>query len=117
MPDTTAPAADATTTTVTAPSPTASASHETLGQRVGDFFHRADQDAITVTADLRAELTDHASQVLDVAGDALAVVKLIAPQDAGAAEAVDAFIVKVLSMVQSATQIAGKALASAPKAS
>ena len=108
MPDTTAPAA----TPPAPPAAPAGTPRESLGQRVGDFFHRADQDAIVVTADLKAELTDHASQVLDVAGDALAVVKLIAPQDAGAAEAVDAFIAKVLSMVQSATQIAGKALAS-----
>jgi hypothetical protein len=111
MPETTAPAA-----TPPAPpaagTPAAPASRETLGQRVGDFFHRAETDAAAIDAGLRAELTAHASQVLDVAGDALAVVKLIAPQDAGAAEAADAFIAKVLGMVQSATAIAGKALAS-----
>ena len=98
-------------------SATALPMHETLGQKVGDWFHHAEQDAAGIDADLKTALTDHASQVLDVAGDALAFVKLVAPQDAAAAEAVDTFIGKVLAMAQSAAKIAGTALASGSKSS
>jgi hypothetical protein len=102
-------------TETAAPEPAAREAHESLAEHVGDWFRHADADAVTLVGDLRAELTDHAGQVLDVAGDALALVKLIAPQDAALAESLDAFITKVLTMAQSAAKIAATALASGSK--
>jgi hypothetical protein len=97
-----------------APEP-APAGHESLAGHVGDWFRHAGTDAATLAGDLRAEIADHAGQVLDVAGDALALVKIVAPQDAAAAAAVEAFVAKVLTMAQSAAKLASTALASGSK--
>jgi hypothetical protein len=117
MSEATAPGTGATITTATAP-----ASHETLGQRVGDFFHRADQDAEALIASVpgfNAAVKAHAGVVFDVAGDVLALAKIadpaISPALVPVSAALTALEAKVLAMAQSAAQMASAVTAASGK--
>ena len=92
--------------------------HETLGQRVGDFFHRADADvqALIVKAPgIEADITSHAGEVFSVASEVVNLLGLLDPQAAPAVAAGDLVLAKVLSMVQSAVAIAVKVTPPATK--
>jgi hypothetical protein len=52
--------------------------------------------------------------VVDVAGDGVALLKLIDPGDAALASAAEAFLPKLLAMAESAARVAGAALKAAP---
>jgi len=85
--------------------------HETLGQRVGDFFHRGEQDMAAVIArapGIEADIKAHAGQVFDVAGEVLSLLSIVDPQAAPLVAAGDLVLAKVLSMVTSAAAIAAK---------
>ena len=85
--------------------------HETLGQRVGDFFHRADADVqalVTRAPGIEADIRDHAGQVFSVASEVVNLLGLIDPAAAPAVAAGDVVLAKVLSMVTSAAAIAAK---------
>ena len=99
------------TTSTSAPVASLAPPRETLGQRVGDFFHRGEQDMAAVIArapGIEAAIRDHAGQVFDVAGEVLSLLSLIDPQAAPAVAAGDLVLAKVLSMVTSAAAIAAK---------
>lgn len=114
MPEATAPAAP--------PAAPAEAPRESLGQRVGDFFHRADTDAVALIAGVpgfSAAVKAHAGIVFDVAGDVLALAKIadpaISPALAPVSAALSALEAKVLAMAQSAAQMAGTVTAAGSK--
>jgi len=93
------------------PTPAAvTAAPESLGQRVGSFFHRADADAEALAARLQSLLQDRSGEALDVAGDFVALVRLVDPAMAPLAAAVQALLPKVLSMAENAARDARNAL-------
>jgi hypothetical protein len=115
MTETTTPGPDPVPASVTGPvgAGIAAASHETLGQRVGDFFHRADQDAERVLAAVPGFDTvvkAHAGQVFAVASDVLALVQTadpsLAPALAPVAPALKGLEAKVIALAASAAQMA-----------
>lgn len=65
--------------------------------------------AARIAPEIAAAARDHAGTVFDVAGDILAVLKVIDPQDAAAIEAAEVLVPKVLAMAESAARI-GQAL-------
>lgn len=84
------------------------------------YFQRAEQavqrilphaGAVALEDATRIEtaVKDHAGTVFDVAGDVLAILKLIDPADAPAITAAQVLIPKVLAMAESAARI-GQAL-------
>jgi hypothetical protein len=104
------------------PAAAAGAPRESLGQRVGDFFHHAETDVETVIAaapGFNAAVKAHAGVVFDVAGDVLALAKLadpaISPALAPVSAALSALETKVLAMAQSAAQMASTVTAASSK--
>jgi hypothetical protein len=103
--------------TVPASAPPAAASAPGFFERMAEHLvphaEHAGAEAGTIAADVKAALTDHASEVFDVSGDLLALLKLVDPADAALAEAVAALVPKVVSMASSAASIASAALKAA----
>jgi hypothetical protein len=84
--------------------------------RVADWFRdhggHAGAGAGHIAADIGVALQDHAGTVFDVAGDGVALLKLIDPADAALASAAAAFLPKLLGMAESAARVAAAALKS-----
>jgi hypothetical protein len=83
---------------------------------VADWFRdhggHAEAEAGHIAADISVALQDHAGTVFDVAGDGVALLKLIDPADAALASAAAAFLPKLLGMAGSAARVAAAALKS-----
>jgi hypothetical protein len=90
--------------------PAAPPAHETLGQRIGGWFDHGEQDAAKLAAGFQSLLQDRSGEALDVAGDFLALVKLVDPAAAPLASSVQALLPKVLSMAENAARDARTAL-------
>lgn len=71
---------------------------------------RAEADAARITIDVAAAVQAHAGQVFDVAGDVLALLKLVDPADAALASSAAALLPKVLGMAESAAKVAGSVM-------
>ena len=63
---------------------------------------KAEADAAKVAASLASALQDRSGEALDVAGDFLALVKLIDPADAPLATAAQALLPKMIAMAENA---------------
>lgn len=66
------------------------------------------EDAARIATEVAAAVKDHAGVVFDVAGDVLAVLKVVDPADAPAIAAAQVLVPKVLAMAESAAKIAGQ---------
>lgn len=109
MPDPDQPPAPAANT----PAPAQAEQHGGFISTAESWLHRA--ETAPAAARLISAVRDHAGVVFDVAGDAVTVLKLINPADAAAVTAAEAFLAKVLTMTESAAQIASAAQASAAR--
>lgn len=110
MPDPDQPPAPAAVT----PPPAQAPQHGNLITTAEGWLHRAETSPATTR--FISAVRDHAGVVFDVAGDAVTILKLINPADAAAVTAAEAFLAKVLTMTESAAQIASAAQATASKA-
>lgn len=126
MPDSTVPAPPAGPAPQPQPAPpslaTAAVPRENFFQKAEGWFHNADKDVQALAAKapgIDMAIRDHAGQVLDVAGDFLALAKIadpaIAPALIPVSAALAALEAKVLAMTQSAVAIAGKLAGSGSK--
>ncbi len=82
-------------------------------QRFLPRAEHAEAEAGHIAAEVQAAIQDHAGTVFDVAGDGVALLKLIDPGDAVLASAAAAFLPKLLAMAESAARVAGAALKAA----
>jgi hypothetical protein len=98
----------------TAPEPAAPAQGEPgfFERAVEKVLPHAEVKAPSITGDVKGALTGHASSVFDVAGDLLALTRIIDPADAAAVLAVEALVPKVLAMAANAAGLASAALKS-----
>ena len=85
-------------------------------EHVFPHLEHAEVEAGHIATDVRAALQDHAGTVFDVAGDAIALLKLIDPADAALFAAAEAFLPKVLAMTEKAAALASAALKAALRA-
>jgi hypothetical protein len=113
MPETTAPA-------VTPPAPPAAGTpspavpRETWLQKTEDWFRHGEGDAAKVATALQSALQDRSGEILDVAGDFIAMAKLVDPAAGPLADSVQALLPKVLAMAENAARDTRAALSATP---
>ena len=76
-------------------------------------LEHAEAEAGHISAEVRAELQEHAVTVFGVAGEVLSVLKAVDPADAALFAAAGALVPKVYAMVEKAAVLAQGALKSA----